>query len=102
MAPSVAEHIVQPNLEPHSEGEKNSLSNGDSQSVAGYVFEPLKLSYILDQFNSFDVTPGLGTEFPDANIVEWMRAPNSDVLIRDLAILSKLSYIACRSIGIDG
>lgn len=43
----------------------------------------------LDQFNKFDTTPNTGTEFPDANLAEWLRAPNSDDLIRDLAITGK-------------
>ncbi|KAJ4362351.1 hypothetical protein N0V83_010444 [Neocucurbitaria cava] len=34
----------------------------------------------------FDVTPVIGREFKDVNLKEWLRAPNSDDLIRDLAI----------------
>ncbi|OTB06999.1 hypothetical protein M426DRAFT_318362 [Hypoxylon sp. CI-4A] len=48
--------------------------------------EPLKLSGALDQFKQFDVTPVIGREFVDADLAEWLRAPNSDELIRDLAI----------------
>ncbi|EOO03811.1 putative alpha-ketoglutarate-dependent taurine dioxygenase protein [Phaeoacremonium minimum UCRPA7] len=48
--------------------------------------EPLKLSGVLDSYESFDVTPSIGREFPKANLVEWLNAPNSDELIRDLAI----------------
>lgn len=51
--------------------------------------EPLKLSGILDQYESFDVTPVIGREFPNAKLKEWLEAPNSDELIRDLAITSK-------------
>lgn len=43
----------------------------------------------LDQFSRFDTTPNTGTEFLDANLAEWLRAPNSDDLIRDLAITGK-------------
>ena len=50
--------------------------------------QPLKLSGVLDQFESFHSTPIIGTEFPKANLAEWLRAPNSDELIRDLAITS--------------
>jgi hypothetical protein len=35
------------------------------------------------------VTPTVGTEFPEANLVEMLNAPNSDELLRDLAITSK-------------
>lgn len=52
--------------------------------------EPLKLSGALDRFESFDVTPIIGREFVDANLADILRAPNSDDLIRDLAITSKL------------
>ncbi|GME42246.1 Taurine catabolism dioxygenase TauD/TfdA [Neofusicoccum parvum] len=48
--------------------------------------EPLKLSGVLDQYESFDVTPVIGREFPNAKLKEWLEAPNSDELIRDLAI----------------
>jgi alpha-ketoglutarate-dependent taurine dioxygenase len=52
----------------------------------GAVREPLKLSGALSSYESFDVTPVIGREFPTANLVEWLDAPNSDELIRDLAI----------------
>lgn len=48
----------------------------------------LQLSGVLDQYDSFDTTPVIGREFPTANLVEWLEAPNSDELIRDLAIIS--------------
>ncbi|GAD94119.1 alpha-ketoglutarate-dependent sulfonate dioxygenase, putative [Paecilomyces variotii No. 5] len=51
--------------------------------------QPLKLSGVLDQYESFDVTPVIGREFPKANLKEWLRAPNSDELIRELAITGK-------------
>lgn len=47
---------------------------------------PLQLSGVLDQFRSFEVTPTIGKEFPDASLADWLRAPNSDELVRDLAI----------------
>ena len=52
--------------------------------------EPLKLSGALDKYESFDVTPVIGREFVDTDLAELLRAPNSDELIRDLAITSKL------------
>lgn len=51
--------------------------------------EPLKLGGALDQYDSFDVTPIIGKEFPTANLKEWLEAPNSDELLRDLAITSQ-------------
>lgn len=50
--------------------------------------EPLKLSGALKTYESFDVTPTIGREFPKANLVEWLNAENSDELLRDLAITS--------------
>ncbi|KAL2259280.1 hypothetical protein VTK26DRAFT_7106 [Humicola hyalothermophila] len=52
----------------------------------GAIVEPLKLTGALDSYESFDVTPVIGREFPTANLVEWLNAPNSDELLRDLAI----------------
>lgn len=44
----------------------------------------------LDHFVFDDVTPAIGTEYPDANIVDdLLNAPNADQLIRDLAIKSE-------------
>lgn len=51
--------------------------------------EPLVLSGVLDAFKSFDVTPVIGREFVGVDLAAWLKAPNSDALIRDLAITSK-------------
>ncbi|EAT89069.2 hypothetical protein SNOG_03864 [Parastagonospora nodorum SN15] len=58
----------------------------ESQAQASYPRDPLQLKGVLDQYESFDVTPVIGREFKDVNLAEWLRAPNSDELIRDLAI----------------
>ena len=50
--------------------------------------EPLKLSGALDHLEQFDVTPVIGREYANVDLVELLRAPNSDELIRDLAITS--------------
>ncbi|KAK3688636.1 hypothetical protein B0T22DRAFT_527987 [Podospora appendiculata] len=57
-----------------------------SKAAAAPRREPLKLSGALDAYESFDVTPIIGKEFPTANLVDWLDAPNADELIRDLAI----------------
>lgn len=46
----------------------------------------LKPTGVLDKYDSFDVTPIIGREFPNASIKEWLEAPNSDELLKDLAI----------------
>lgn len=50
------------------------------------IKEPLSLTGVLDAFRSFDVTPTIGTEFPDASLKAWLEDPNADDLLRDLAI----------------
>lgn len=49
---------------------------------------PLHLSGALDQYKSFDVTPVIGREFPEASLKEWLEAPNADELLKELAITS--------------
>lgn len=55
--------------------------------------QPLKLSGALNTFESFDVTPTIGREFPKANLVDWLDAENSDELLTDLAITSMAHII---------
>jgi alpha-ketoglutarate-dependent taurine dioxygenase len=102
MAPSVAETVSHATEQIHeklaslSVGDKN---NGEAKqedvapavqapAVESQHKEPLKLSGALDHFESFDVTPTIGREFVGVNLARWLRAPNSDDLIRDLAITS--------------
>lgn len=63
----------------------------ESSTVASsstYPREPLNPSGILDEFKQFDVTPVIGTEFQDVQLVDWMVGSNSDAILRDLAITS--------------
>ncbi|ORY39260.1 hypothetical protein BCR35DRAFT_339357 [Leucosporidium creatinivorum] len=48
---------------------------------------PLKPTGVLDKFKSFDVTPFIGREYPDVQLVDLLRARNSDELLRELAII---------------
>lgn len=62
-----------------------------AKKLAGHkstIPAPLQLSGALKHEEQFDVTPTIGREFPKANLVEWMNSPDSDALLRDLAILS--------------
>jgi len=84
MAPSVAEAVSAPTQE---DSQDLKSKNGSSRiEISEYVRKPLQLKGALDQFKQFDVTPIIGREFVDVNLAEWLRAPNSDDLIRDLAI----------------
>ncbi|KAL3428587.1 hypothetical protein BDV09DRAFT_204254 [Aspergillus tetrazonus] len=69
MAPSITESpIIVPEV-----AEKNQ-------------WQPLQLSGALADIENFDVTPVIGREFHSASLAEWLQAPNSDELLRDLAI----------------
>ncbi|KAF1817576.1 putative alpha-ketoglutarate-dependent taurine dioxygenase [Eremomyces bilateralis CBS 781.70] len=59
--------------------------DGLPKSQTGHK-EPLQLSGALDQFEQFDVTTVIGKEFANVDLAEWLHAPNSDELLRDLAI----------------
>lgn len=72
----------------NGEASVNGVHNIGQHPSEGNFPQPLKLSGALDQFESFRSTPCIGTEFPKASLVEWLRAPNSDELIRDLAVTS--------------
>lgn len=87
MAPH-SEEVTSPPADPLYE--KNSSTRNCKQEAACSTscMTPLKLKGLLDQYKSFDVTPVIGREFPDANLADWLRAPNSDDLLRDLAITS--------------
>lgn len=99
MAPSATETAttvvenVKSTLKPltHDEKGKNKEQSAGTDELPKLEVnhrEPLKLSGALGQFKSFDVTPVIGHEFIDVDLAEWLRAPNSDELIRDLGITS--------------
>jgi len=88
MAPAAVETTPQNGNGVDTIVENVKAAIGKSQTT--YKTEPLKLSGVLDSYESFDVTPVIGREFPSANLVDWLNAPNADELIRDLAITSTL------------
>ena len=51
---------------------------------------PLVLGHALDGFQKSNLTPVIGTEFArGVQVAQWLKAPNADELIRDLAITSE-------------
>ncbi|KAI1334939.1 hypothetical protein F5Y15DRAFT_262953 [Xylariaceae sp. FL0016] len=75
----------------------NGKSNGVSREVQ-LLKEPLQYQGLLDEFKSVQTTPVIGTEFPDANVVEWMKAPNADAILKDLAVtISRRGVVFFRS-----
>jgi hypothetical protein len=79
-APVLRPSVLQPARSP-------CLRRGFAQETS--FPKPLKLKGVLKPLKQFMVTPTVGTEFPEANLVEMLNAPNSDELLRDLAITSK-------------
>jgi hypothetical protein len=67
----------------------DSAAETPKSSPAQTHKEPLQLQGVLDQYDSFDVTPIIGREFPAANLKDWLEASNSDELLRELAITSQ-------------
>ncbi|KAJ4857951.1 taurine catabolism dioxygenase tauD, tfdA family domain-containing protein [Trichoderma breve] len=89
MAPSVTETVteaVTQVTENLKQKPAASLKDQTEPALETGHREPLKLSGALDQFKQFEVTPVIGKEFVDVDLAEWLRAPNSDELLRDLAI----------------
>lgn len=60
------------------------------------VRQPLNLSGALDAYQSFDVTPVIGREFPEVQLTSLLSAYNSHELLRDLAITSELIVFWCK------
>ncbi|KAJ9145293.1 TfdA family Taurine catabolism dioxygenase TauD [Pleurostoma richardsiae] len=89
MAPSAVESIAPRAVSPdHTKDSHATAQNEQAHLPEVYTNhrEPLKLSGALDKFEQFDVTPVIGREFVNVDLAEWLRAPNSDELLRDLAI----------------
>ncbi|KAM3432453.1 hypothetical protein MY4824_006530 [Beauveria thailandica] len=52
----------------------------------GKVTAPLQVTGALKDFESVEISPSIGREYPTADLAEILKAPNSDELIRDLAV----------------
>ncbi|KAI2637990.1 putative alpha-ketoglutarate-dependent sulfonate dioxygenase [Hypomontagnella submonticulosa] len=67
-------------------------------SFTNGTVQPLELSGALSAYEAIDMTPCIGTEFPTLDLAEALRAPNSDEIIRDLAItICRRGVVAFRS-----
>lgn len=78
MAPSATEEV------PQVEG----LSLKETSRPA-----PLELSGALNDFTYDELTPVIGREFNDINIVDdLLNSPDADARLRDLAITSMISF----------
>ena len=54
----------------------------------------VKSTGVLEEYENFEITPVIGREYPKANLVEWLNAPNADELLRELALVSKFILLA--------
>ena len=77
---------------------KESQVNVNGKEVSDHIQSkiPLELKGVLEEFEYFDVTPVIGREFKDVDVVAWLQSPNSDELIRDLAITSRFAPLFAR------
>jgi hypothetical protein len=89
MAPSAVE--VYPTTAPPLYDPKVKAQEIVSQKAVApkLIKAPMKLSGALDKYESKDLTPCIGREFPTTKLVDWLKAPNADELIRDLAITGR-------------
>jgi hypothetical protein len=81
MAPSAVEEQVAPTEIP--------ILPGKAAAAATSTKPWLKSTGVLDKFEHIEVTPVIGREYPKADVAEWLQAPNSDELIKELALTSK-------------
>ena len=57
---------------------------------------PVTYTGLLDAWNSYDSTPAIGREFSNLQVVDLLRASNSDEVIKDLAVTSTtILYLTC-------
>jgi hypothetical protein len=69
---------------PGNEQQVSELRSSDK------ALEPVELSGAIEHLRSEDLTPAIGREYYDVNIVDDpMNAENSDDRMRDLALASK-------------
>lgn len=78
---------------------KLQLTQPETEQASGKLFTlnlkgspaPLKLGHALDNVKRSNLTPIIGTEFErGVQLAQWLKAPNADELIRDLAITGEL------------
>ncbi|ORY73450.1 hypothetical protein BCR35DRAFT_344434 [Leucosporidium creatinivorum] len=67
-----------------------ATTSAEAQSVGSLALRgsqiPLKPTGALEKFKSIDLTPVIGREYPEVQLIDLLRAPNADELIRELAI----------------
>lgn len=58
--------------------------------MSPYIWQgPLSKTGVIDVFKQKYLTPSIGSEFSDLDLLEALKSPNADALFRDLAVTSK-------------
>ncbi len=65
---------------------------GGNEKARPRITQPITYSGSLDSFKQIDSTPTVGREIPDLQIKKLLSSPDSDTLIRDLAITGKYQF----------
>ena len=78
-----------------------SIGIEQSSGEKGPIWQAPAFKYTgsLDQFKKVANTPCIGTTFVDVDLAEWLRAPNSDDMLRDLSLIREhpnLEVFDCR------
>lgn len=68
---------------------QNGATEQNGHANTNKVQLPLKSNGSLAGYDYNDLTPCIGREFPTANLVDMMNAPNADELLTELALTSK-------------
>jgi hypothetical protein len=64
----------------------NHVFRGGNPQARPRSTEPLSTTGLLDGYTYEDITPVIGREFTGLQVVDLLKASNSDDLIRDLAV----------------
>ena len=83
MAPVTLDTSEKEAIQRISKNEQNGTANGLHER------QPLNSTGVLDQYEMVEVTPVIGREYPTANLVDWLQAPNADEVLTELALTSK-------------
>lgn len=57
------------------------------------INKPLSMTGILDNYKYDDLTPVIGREYPTIQIRDLLNAPNSEELLREMAIISEWAVL---------
>ncbi|KAH8594601.1 hypothetical protein B0O99DRAFT_624283 [Bisporella sp. PMI_857] len=61
---------------------------GKGEAAATSSEKPwVKSTGVLDKYEHFEVTPVIGREYKDVDLVSWLQADNSEELLRELALI---------------